>query len=124
MHLIIIQLQGKAVRFLVDFQVSKILAQSIFSIGKLHNDTCIKASSVSSFNQLLRSLFAQLCLENPHSHIALLAKLKLQSRNCKSSWNLEVFARVPRLESNYVFICKLQPLYLVTSIFWRGLHCD
>ena len=46
MHLIIVQL-----RFLVDFQMSKILAQSIFSIGRPHNDTRINAFNVSSFNR-------------------------------------------------------------------------
>ena len=35
------------------------------------------------------------------------AKLELQSRNCRIYWNLEVAARVPRLESNYDTICKL-----------------
>ena len=124
MHLIIIQLQRQALHFLVDFQVSKILAQSIFSIGRPHNDTRINASNVSSFKGLLRSLFTQFYLKNPRSHIVVLAKPKLQSRNYKSYWNLEVYARVPRLESSYVCICKLQPLYFVTSIFWRGLHCE
>ena len=41
------------------------------------------------------------------------AKSKLHNRNCRSYSNLEVYARVPRLESNYVFINKLQPLYFV-----------
>jgi hypothetical protein len=49
---------------------------------------------------------------------------KLKSMNCMSYWNLKVFARVPRLDSSYVSICKLQPLYIVISNFWRGLHCD
>ena len=76
----------------------------------------------------MRSLFTQFCLKNPFSHIyakvAFNAESKLQSQNCKSYWNLKVFARVPRLESNYVSIYKLQSLYFVTSYFWRGLHCD
>ena len=71
--------KGKALRFLADFQVKKILAQSTLSMGRLHNDTCINAFNVSSFNQQLRSLFTQYCLENPRSHIAGLAKPKLQS---------------------------------------------
>ena len=127
MHLIIIQLQRQAFWFLVDFQVSKILAQSIFSVRRPHNDTRINASNVSSFNWLLRSFFTQICWENPRSLIVVLAKVKLQSmlsQNCRSYWNLEVSARVPRLESRCVSICKLQPLYFVTSNFWRGLHCD
>jgi hypothetical protein len=81
-------------------------------------------------HRILRSLFTHLCLENPRSHTTLLVKpkkvtvnaeSKLQSQNCKSYWNLEVSARVPRLESSYVLICKL---YLVTCNFWRSLHCD
>ena len=62
-----------------------------------------------------------------HIEMCLPSQFKLQSmlsRNCTSSWNLEMFARVPRLESNYVSICKLQTLYFVTCGFWRGLHCD
>ena len=78
--------------------MSKILAQSIFSIKSPYNGTRIHASNVSSFNQILRSLFTQLCLENPCSHIVVFSKPKLQSWNCRSYWNLEVSIRVPRLE--------------------------
>ena len=66
--------------------MSKSLAQSIFSIERLYKDTCINASNISNFHQLLRSLFTQLCLESPRSHIVVLAKPKLQSmpsRSCK-----------------------------------------
>ena len=70
MHLII---KGKALWILVDFQVLKILARSIFSIKRAHNDTCISASNVSSFNRLKRSLFTQINLENPRSHIIVFA---------------------------------------------------
>jgi len=66
MHLIIIQLQRQSPP--VDFQVSKILAQSTISIGRPHNDTCIKAFNVSSFNWLMWSLLIQFCLKNPRSH--------------------------------------------------------
>jgi hypothetical protein len=105
--------------------VSKILAQCIFFIGRPHHDTCINASNASSFNRLLWSLFTQFCLEKPRSHISCAcqdevvanAKSKLHSQNCRSYWKLEVYAKMPRLESNYVFICKLQSLYFVTSIF-------
>ena len=41
---------------------------------------------VSSFNQIIRSIFTQFCLENPHSHILLLSKPKLElvpSQSCK-----------------------------------------
>ena len=58
----------------------------MFSIERLYKDTCINASNISNFHQLLRSLFTQLCLENPRSHIVVLAKPKLQSmpsRSCK-----------------------------------------
>jgi hypothetical protein len=72
---------------LVDFQVSEVIAQSMFSIGRLHDDTHINASNVSSFNRLLRgSLFTQFCLENPRSHVVVLAKPELQSvpsRSCR-----------------------------------------
>ena len=125
MHLIIIQFQRQSPLVFGRFQVSICLVQSIFSIGRpLNDDTRINASNVSSFNPLMRSLFTQLCLENPRSHIVVLVKPKLQSRNYKSYWNMEVSARVPRLESNYDFIYKLQALYFVTSSFWRGLHCE
>ena len=110
--------------FFVDFQVSKFLARSIFPIRRLHDDTRINASNLSSFNRLLRSLFTQLCLENPRSQIVALANMKLHSQNCRNCWNLEVYVGVPKLESSYVSICKLQPLYLVTSNFRRGLPCD
>ena len=112
--------------------MSKILAQSIFSIGRPNNDTRINASNVSSSNWLQQSLFTQFCLENPRSHIVVLAKPKLQSVlswSCKVkiTWLIGIWkcvARVPRLESSYVSICKLQPLYCVTCNFWRGLHCE
>ena len=51
------------------------------------------------------------------ANVAVNAESKLQSRNCRSYWNLEVFARVPRLESNYVYLHKLQPLILCHAIF-------
>jgi hypothetical protein len=85
MHLTIIQLQRQSPPVCGGFQVSKNLAQSIFSIIRLHNDIHIKVSNVSSFNRLLQSLFTQLSLENPCSHIVVFAKLKLQSvpsRSC------------------------------------------
>ena len=52
------------------------------------------------------------------------AESKLLSRNCRSYWILEVSTRVPRLESSYVSIYKLQPLYFVTCSFGRGLHYE
>ena len=104
--------KAKSYGFWLISKCPKILAQFIFSIGRPHNDTHINASNVSSFNWLMRSLFTQFCLKNPLSHIIVFAKLKLQSRNCKSYWKLEMFARVPRMESNYFFIWKFQPLFL------------
>ena len=109
----------------------KIVAQFIFSIRRSHNDTRINASNVSSFNRILWSLFTRLCFWEStftlkhacQAEVAVNAESKLQSRNCKSYWNSEVFARVLRLESNYVSICKLQPLCFVIGSFWRGLHC-
>jgi hypothetical protein len=58
------------------------------------------------------------------AEVAVSAESKLQSRNCRSYWNLKVSARGPRLESNYVSTCKLQPLYFVIGSFLRGLHYD
>ena len=220
MHLIIIHLQRQSPLGFSRFPSVKILAQSIFSIGRPHTDTRINASNVSSFNRTLRSPFTQSCLENPRSHIAaLVSQPKLQSvpsrdcrsiesklqkllefenkcssakigvhlqfyrqiaaivfydkhflekplrrpgwqlckahvcevcpktketfvdgqngiwqvlkdyftiehQHCRSYWNLEVYARMPRLESTYVFIGKLQPLYFTTYSFWRGLHYE
>jgi hypothetical protein len=114
------------VRFWVNFQVSKFLLQSIFP---LENCMMTLALTHPMFQVSVDSLITlqQFSLQNPCSHIVVLAKPKLQSVpswNCRSYWNLEVYGRVPRLESNYVPICKLQPLYFVTSNFWRGLHYD
>ena len=108
--------------------MSKILAHSIVSMGRLHNNACINASSVSSFYWLLRSFFTQFCLEKStftyscgcHAEVAVGVELKLHNWNCRSYWNLKVSARVPRLDSSYVSICKLQPLYFVTCSFWKA----
>jgi hypothetical protein len=100
--------------------VSKILAQSIFPIGRPHNDSCIDASNVSSFNRLMWSLFIQLCFENPRSRIVVLAKPKLQlvpSWNCRIYWNLEVSARVPRLESLMFLFANCGHCILWQAIF-------
>ena len=85
MYLIIIQFQRQSPLGFSRFQVSKILAQSIFSIGIPHSDTRINASNVSSFNRILQSFSTQNCLENPRSYTVVLAKPKLQSvpsRSC------------------------------------------
>ena len=79
MHLIIIQLWSQSPPIFGQISSVKNSSLIIFSIGRLHNDTRINASNVSSFNRLLRSLFTQLCLENPCSHIVVLAKPKFQS---------------------------------------------
>ena len=84
MHLVIIQLCHKA-KPSVFGRFPRV--QSIFSIGRPHDDTRINASNVSSFNWLLRSLFAQLCLEKPCSHLDVLAKPKLES---VLSWSYRV----------------------------------
>ena len=105
--------------------MSKILVQLIhISIGRPQNDTHINASNVSSFNRILRSFFTQFFLEYLHLHIVVLAKSKLHSQSCRSYWNLEVYPRVPRVASSYVFICKLQPLHFVIGNIWRGLHYE
>ena len=81
-----------------------------------------------NFNQLLiilhpiffgKSTFTCSCA--CQAEVAVSAKSKLQSPNCRNYQNMEVSARVPRLESNYVS-CKLQPLYSATCNFRRGLH--
>ena len=107
---------------MVDFQVSKILGQPMFYIGSPHdNDTRISASKVSSFSQLQQSLFTQLRLEIPRSHIigcacraevAGVIGLGTCLLECQD-WSLAMFLR-----------CKLQPLYFVTCSFWRDLHCE
>ena len=51
------------------------------------------------------------------AEVVVSAESKLQSQNCRSYWNLEVYARVPRLESNYVSICKLQQLIFCDNQF-------
>ena len=50
------------------------------------------------------------------AEVAVSVESKLQSWNCRSYWNLKVSARMPRLESIFVSICKLQLLYFVTWI--------
>ena len=103
MHFIIIQLQRQTPPSFGWFPSAKILAQSIFSIGRLHNDTCINASDVSSFNRRLQSLFTQFCLNNLCSHIVVLAKLKLQSMPSQS--------------------CKIE-IRRVIGIWWCLLECQ
>ena len=64
-------------------------------------------------------------MENPRSHIVVLANPKLHSRDCMIYWNFGVYAkRVPRMEFNFVFIYKLLLLDFVTHKFWRGRHCE
>ena len=58
------------------------------------------------------------------AEVAMSVESKLQSWNCKSYWNLKVSTRVAILESNYVSIYKLKPLYIVTCSFGRGFHCE
>ena len=86
--------------------------QFIFFIGRPGNDIRINASNVSSFNQLLRSLFTQLCLENPRSYIVVLAKPKLQlvlSRSCRVKIARVIGIWKCLLEcqdwSSYMFMC-------------------
>ena len=91
----------------------------------------INASNVSSFIRLFaiilhpivfgKSTFTYSCA--CQADVVVSVESRLHSRNCTCYWNLEVYARVPRLESNYVSICKLWPLHFVTCNFWRGNHC-
>ena len=106
MHLIIIQLQRQSPPVFCRFPNVKTLAQSMFPTRRSHNDTRTNAYNVSSFNRLLRSLFTQSCFRKAtftyscacqaDSEVAVNANLELRSQNCKSYWNLEVSARVPR----------------------------
>ena len=108
----------EVLRFLVDLQVSKFLSKSIFSIGRPHNDTRINASKCFKFRStsaitLHPKVFGKSMFTYSgacQAKVALSVESKLHNRNCRSYWNLEVFARVPRLEANYVSIYKLQPL--------------
>ena len=99
--------KAKPSNFWSIFKCPKVLAQSIFSIGRPHDNARINASNVSSFNRLLWSLFTRLCLENPRSHIVVLAKPKLQSVLSQiwrviGIWKCLLYI-VPRLESSYKF---------------------
>ena len=51
------------------------------------------------------------------AEVAVGAAMKLHSKKCRGYLNLEVSRRMPRLESSYVSIYKLQPLYFVTGDF-------
>ena len=52
--------------------------------------------------------------------VAICAESKSHSQNCSSYLNLEMSTRVPRIESNYVFIYKLQAWYFAICGFWKG----
>ena len=56
--------------FLVLHHSSDIALQSIFFNSIPHNDTCIKASKVSNFNEAHKWLLIEFCFENPLSQIA------------------------------------------------------
>jgi hypothetical protein len=80
--------------------------------------------TIGTLGHVLRTFGVGLDVQIAPLNMPSQAESKLLSRNCRSYWNLEVSARVPRLESSYVYICKLQPVYFVKGNFWRGLHCD
>ena len=89
-----------------------------------HNDTHTNASNVSSFNQILRSLFTQFGLENPRSYIVVLAKPKLQSV-LSQSCRVEI-ARVIGIW-NCLLECQdwSPPMFLFTNynhcILWHAI---
>ena len=127
MHLIIIQLHKQSPPVFGQFSSVQIFSP----IHIFHRNTalryshqcirCFKFPSTSTIT-LHPILFGKSTFT---SNCACQAEVaSLQSRNCKSYWNLEVSTRVPRLESRYVSIYKLQPLYFVRSIFGRSLHCE
>ena len=68
-----------------------------------------------SANMFGESMFTYSCA--CLAEVAANAMSKLHSQNCGSYWKLEVSIGVPRLESNYVSICKFQPVYFVMAIF-------
>jgi hypothetical protein len=133
MHLITTSSKGKALRFFF-YWFSSVKNSSpihIFhrKIAWWHSHQCIKCFKFEStlaitLHQIMfeKSTFTYRCA--CQAKVVVSAESKLKSQIYRSYWNLEVFERVPRLESSYVFIRKLQPLYFVTCSFWRGLHCD
>ena len=74
MHLISVQLQRQSPLVFGRFSSVKDSSSIHISNGGPHNDIYINASNVSSFSQLLRSFFTHFCLENPRSHIVVLAE--------------------------------------------------
>ena len=85
MHLIINQLQRKSSGFWSISKCQKIYPNPYFPSEDHIMTLASMHPNVSSFDRLLRSLSTQKCLENPCSHIVVLAKPKLHSvlsRSC------------------------------------------
>ena len=82
--------------------------------------------------QLCKAHVCEVCLKTKETFVdgqngiwqVLKDYFTIEHQHCRSYWNLEVYARMPRLESTYVFIGKLQPLHFTTYSFWRGLHYE
>ena len=130
MHLIIIQLQRQSPPIFGLFPSGKLLSLiHVFhrKIARWHSHKCIQCFKFPLIYAIIlhpnlfgKSTFTYSCACK--AKVASSVESKLQRRNWRTYWNLEVFARVPRLESNYVYVLKLQPLYFVTCSFWRGLQ--
>ena len=89
------------------------------TLASMHPISSFKFQSTSAitFHPILSGKFTFTYSCVCRAEVAANAESKLHGRNCRSYWNLEVSARVPRLESNYVSICKLQPCLLCQAVF-------
>ena len=90
----------------------------MFSIKRPHYDTHINAINVSRFNRLVQSLFTQLCLQNPRSHIVVLAKPKLQ---LVPSWSCKV--KIIRVIGIWKCLLECQNWSPVMFLFTNCNHC-
>ena len=64
---------------------SNIALQPIFSNSIPHNDTCIKASKVSNFNEACKWLLVAFCFENPLSQIIMTSYFGQSFMRCGQS---------------------------------------
>jgi hypothetical protein len=131
MHLIIIQLQRQSPP-VFGWNPS---VKNVSPIHSLHRKTAQRPSHQCIQHLKFQSTFVItlhpiLFEKNPCPHIAVLAKLKsplVSTRSCRVkivgvNWNIEVPARVPRLESNYGSYLQTTTTKFVTRSFWGGLH--
>ena len=91
-------------------------------MAQWHSHQCIQclnfqSASIITLHSILfgESTFTYSCA--CHAEVAVNVELKLQSRNCMSYWDLEAFARVPCLESNYISIANCIHYILWHAIF-------